>query len=123
MSSTMKSNPRQTLLVICTGLILVYFIFGIQWILYVSFGLGLFGILSYWFSKKVEWIWFKLTFLLSMIVPNILLSLVFFLILTPIAFLATVFLKKNTLQLRRPEKSAYQTINKTYQSVDLENPW
>lgn len=123
MSSKMKSNPSQTLLVICTGLVLVYFIFDIQWILYVSFGLGLFGILSDWFSKKVEWVWFKLTYLLSMVVPNILLAVVFFLILTPIAFLATIFKKKDALQLKRPEKSAYQTINKTYQSVDLENPW
>lgn len=123
MSSTMKSNPSQTLLVICTGLVLVYFIFDIQWILYVSFGLGLLGILSEWFSKKVEWVWFKLTYMLSMVVPNILLAVVFFLILTPIAFLATIFKKKDAFQLKRPEKSAYQTINKTYQSVDLENPW
>lgn len=123
MSGTMKSNPSQTLLVICTGLVLVYFIFDIHWILYASFGLGLLGILSDWFSQKVEWIWFKLTYLLSLIVPNILLGLVFYLILTPIAFLAALFKNKDALLLKKPEKSAYQTIKKTYQAVDLENPW
>lgn len=123
MSNAMKSNPSQTLLVICTGLVLVYFIINIQWILYVSFGLGLLAVLSDWFSKKVELIWFKFTYLLSLIVPNILLGLVFYLILTPVAFLATIFKKKDALLLKKPEKSAYQTIKKTYQPVDLENPW
>jgi hypothetical protein len=123
MSSPLKSNPSQTLLVICTGLVLVYFIFDIRWILFLSFGLGVLGILSDWFSKKVEWVWFKLTLLLSLIVPNILLGLVFFLFLTPIAFFANLFKKKDSLLIKRPEFSAYQTINKKYQAKDLENPW
>ncbi|MFN3759505.1 MAG: hypothetical protein ACK4SF_09825 [Algoriphagus aquaeductus] len=123
MNSTIKSNPSQTLLVICTGLVLVYFIFDLKWLLFVSFGLGLMGILSDWFSRKVEWVWFKLTYLLSMVVPNLLLALVFFLILTPIAFLAGIFKNKDSLQIKRPEKTAYLSINKKFHPADLENPW
>lgn len=119
----LKSNPAQTVLVICTGLVLVYFIFDLRWILYLAFGLGLLSILSTWMSTKVEWIWFKLTYLLSLIVPNILLGLIFFLVLTPIAFLASLFAKKDSFLLKKPIDSAYQVINKKYSAADLENPW
>lgn len=119
----LKSNPAQTGLVICTGLVLVYFIFDLQWVLYLAFSLGLLSILSYWISLKIEWVWFKLTYLLSLIVPNILLGLIFFLFLTPIAFLASIFTKKDHLLLKKPEQSAYQVINKKYSAADLENPW
>lgn len=119
----LKSNPAQTVLVICTGLVLVYFIFDLRWILYLAFGLGLLSILSTWMSTKVEWVWFKLTYLLSLIVPNILLGLIFFLVLTPIAFLASLFAKKDSFLLKKPIDSAYQVINKKYSAADLENPW
>lgn len=119
----LKSNPAQTVLVICTGLVLLYFIFDLRWILYLAFGLGLLSILSTWMSTKVEWIWFKLTYLLSLIVPNILLGLIFFLVLTPIAFLASLFAKKDSFLLKKPIDSAYQVINKKYSAADLENPW
>lgn len=119
----LKSNPAQTVLVICTGLVLVYFIFDLRWVLYLAFGLGLLSILSTWVSKKVEWVWFKLTYLLSLIVPNILLGVIFFLFLTPIAFLASLFAKKDSFLLKKPNDSAYQIINKKYSAADLENPW
>lgn len=119
----LKSNPSQTVLVICTGLVLVYFIFDLRWVLYLAFSLGLLSILSFWVSEKVEWVWFKLTYLLSLIVPNILLGLIFFLFLTPIAFLASIFAKKDSFLLKKPENSAYQVINKKYGAADLENPW
>ncbi len=119
----LKSNPAQTVLVICTGLVLVYFIFDLRWVLYLAFGLGLLSILSTWISRKVEWVWFKLTYLLSLIVPNILLGVIFFLFLTPIAFLASLFAKKDSFLLKKPNDSAYQIINKKYSAADLENPW
>jgi len=119
----LKSNPAQTVLVICTGLVLVYFIFDLRWVLYLAFGLGILSILSIWISKKIEWVWFKLTYLLSLIVPNILLGLIFFLFLTPIAFLASLFAKKDSFLLKKPNDSTYQIINKKYSAADLENPW
>lgn len=123
MAASIKSNPSQTLLVICIGLTLIYFFSDISWIIYLSFGLGLLGILSEWFARKVERAWLKLGSLLNLIMPNVLLGLVFFLFLTPIAFLAALFAKKDLLLIKKPKDSAYQLINKPYQSKDLENPW
>lgn len=119
----LKSDPSKTVLVICTGLILVYFIFSLKWILFVAFGIGILSILSEWFSKKVEWLWFQLTKLLSLIVPNILLGAIFYLFLTPIAFLANIFTKADHLLLKKPVGSAYKEVNKQFKAADLKNPW
>ncbi len=119
----LKSDPSKTVLVICTGLILVYFIFSLKWILFVAFGIGILSILSEWISKKIEWVWFQLTKLLSMIVPNILLGAIFYLFLTPIAFLANLFTKSDPLLIKRPDGSAYKEVNKQFKAADLKNPW
>lgn len=119
----LKSDPSKTVLVICTGLILVYFIFSLKWILFIAFGIGILSILSEWISKKIEWVWFQLTKLLSMIVPNILLGAIFYLFLTPIAFLANIFTKSDPLLIKRPVSSVYKEVNKHYKPEDLKNPW
>ncbi|RAI85538.1 hypothetical protein [Algoriphagus yeomjeoni] len=119
----LKSDPSKTVLVICTGLILVYFIFSLKWILFVAFGIGILSILSEWISKKIEWVWFQLTKLLSMIVPNILLGAIFYLFLTPIAFLANLFSKSDPLLIKRPAHTAYKEVNKQFKAEDLKNPW
>jgi hypothetical protein len=119
----LKSDPSKTVLVICTGLILVYFIFSLKWILFVAFGIGILSIFSEWISKKIEWVWFQLTKLLSMIVPNILLGAIFYLFLTPIAFLANIFTKSDPLLIKRPVSSAYKEVNKQFKAEDLKNPW
>jgi hypothetical protein len=119
----LKSDPSKTVLVICTGLILVYFIFSLKWILFVAFAIGILSILSEWISKKIEWVWFQLTKLLSMIVPNILLGAIFYLFLTPIAFLANIFTKSDPLLIKRPVDTAYKVVNKQFKAADLKNPW
>jgi len=119
----LKSDPSKTVLVICTGLILVYFIFSLKWILFVAFAIGILSILSEWISKKIEWVWFQLTKLLSMIVPNILLGAIFYLFLTPIAFLANIFTKSDPLLIKRPVGSAYKVVDKQFKAADLKNPW
>jgi len=119
----LKSDPSKTVLVICTGLILVYFIFSLKWILFVAFAIGILSILSEWISKKIEWVWFQLTKLLSMIVPNILLGAIFYLFLTPIAFLANIFTKSDPLLIKRPIDTAYKVVNKQFKAADLKNPW
>lgn len=47
-----KSNPSQTVLVICTGFIFVYLVFRQDWILYGTFAIGLVSILFKDLAKK-----------------------------------------------------------------------
>lgn len=121
--ATPKSNPSQTILVITVGFLILHLVFKQDALLYIAVAAGAIGILSTYLSKKIEWAWFKLTYILSLIVPNILLGLIFYLVLTPIAFFANLSGKKDTLQIKKPVNSAFVTLNKKFTAEDLQKPW
>ena len=119
----MKSNPTKTILTITVGFLVVYLITQLKWALTVAVLIGLTGVLSDFLSKKIEWLWMKLTWVLSLIVPNILLSLVFYVFLFPIAILAKIFGNKNMLQLKNNSESTFIDSNKSFEAKDFNNPW
>lgn len=119
----LKSNPSKTVLVITVGFLVLYLIFGNKYFLTIGIIIGILGVLSGWVSQKIEWFWFKLTYVLSLIIPNVLLGVIFYLILTPIAFFAGLAQKTDTLQIKKPEISSFSTVNKKYSPSDLKNPW
>jgi len=119
----MKSNPTKTMLTITVGFLVVYAITQLKWALNVALLIGLTGVLSDYLSKKIEWLWMKLTWVLSLIVPNILLSLVFYIFLFPVAFLAKLFGNKNMLQLKDQTDSTFIETHKSFEAKDFNNPW
>lgn len=121
----MKSNPTKTVLTISVGFLIVYLITKsqYQWILIVSASVGIIGLISDYLASKIEWIWMKLTWILSLTVPNILLSLLFYLFLFPIAVLNKIFSKKNHLQLKNPKKTTWFQDDKVFDSKSMEHPW
>lgn len=120
---TAKKNPAETMLVLATGCLFIFLFTEQRAWLYVSLVAGLVGILSPYLSTKIEWLWMGLARVLGYIVPNILLSLVYFLILTPLALLARLFSKKDPLQLKKPANSTFRDMDKVFNKSSLENPW
>lgn len=118
-----KSNPKNTVLVISMGLLIIYLMMGWKPAVYASLGIGLIGVFSDVLSKKIEFVWMKLAWVLSLIVPNILLSIVFFFILCPIAFMSRVFGKKDPLMLKSRKESMYKKRDYTFNKGDFEKPW
>ncbi len=66
------------------------------------------------------WLWFGEK--IGKVNAAILLFLVYYLILTPIAFLSRIG-KKDPLKLKAPEKSNFIFNHHAYTAKDLENPW
>ena len=118
-----KSNPVKTVLVITVGMLIVYIITKWQWSFYTALVIGILGVTSDYFSKKIDYLWMKLTWLLSLFVPNILLSIVFYLFLTPIALISRVFGEKDQLGLKNNQESIFKNTNKKFDSKSFENPW
>jgi hypothetical protein len=118
-----KMNPAKTVLTISVGFLLVYLVTKAQWSLQVAFIIGLVGVLSDYLSKKIEYLWMKLTWLLSKIVPNILLGAVFYIFLFPIALISRVFGKNDNLKLRNKSATVFVETNKTFDKHSFENPW
>lgn len=127
-----ENNNSKTILVIVVGVSIIYgfirhkkgeFAFEDHYLLYIVIGIGLSSLLSSRIESGIIWVWYKIAHVLGWINTRILLSLVFFLFLTPIALLRKVFSKKDPLKLKNSRTSTYVDRNHTYVSKDLENIW
>ena len=126
MSKKLKSNPAKSVLTITVGFLAVYLIFRekewAEYALYVSLGIGALGVLSTFLATKIEWAWFQLAKLLGLIVPNILLSVVFYIFLFPISVIARVVSGKDALNLKNKE-TTFSQVDKHFKEADFKNPW
>jgi|WetSurMetagenome_2_1015567.scaffolds.fasta_scaffold121563_4 hypothetical protein len=119
----LKSEPVKTVLVITVGMLVVYSITKWKWALNVSLLVGLLGLFSSYLAKKIDYIWMKFTWILSFIVPNIILSIIFYVFLTPIALLSKIFGKKNQLSLKNTTSTLFKDYNNKLDKVSFEKPW
>jgi hypothetical protein len=115
-------NSKSTVLVISTGFLIIYFIFSAQWAITVSLLVGVTGILSPYLSRKIEWLWMKLSKLLGYIVPNILLSIIFYLFLFPISVLFRIF-NKDPLMISDKYKTYFIDVNKVIDKENFKKTW
>jgi len=122
-SKTIKSDPKTTLLVITLGMVAVYVITRMNWALLTALGIGVAGLLSQGLAEKIDWLWMKLTYVLSLIVPNILLSVVFYVFLTPIALLSRLFGNSNPLDLKNTSPSLFKDHKGKMDAASFEKPW
>ncbi len=128
--STQPSNPLseadkiKSILVITVGFLGLWFLTNKQHItlLYISLGVGVLSLLSSTIQDIILWVWDKIALVLGWINTRIILSLVFFVFLFPVAMLTRLKMR-NLLQLKKTTQSVYKTRNHTYTSEDLENTW
>lgn len=117
------SNPAKTVLTICLGFMVVYLATKMKWALTTALLVGLAGLFSDFLAKKIEWVWMKLTELLALIVPNILLGAVFYLFLFPVALLARLFGKKDPMMLKNTSATTWVVKEKAFDKPSFEKPW
>lgn len=117
------TNPVKTVLVITVGFGILFLLTKHNWLLYVSLSVGALGALSNFLAVKMDWIWTKIGWVLSKIVPNILMTLVFYLILTPTAFLSRLFGKHDPMDLKNHATSLFKAKGATYSRESFEKPW
>ena len=119
----MESNKYKTALIIVSGILVFFYFFKINVLLYIALIIGILSIFIPKFAQALEWVWFKLAFGLGWINSRILLTIVYFVFLLPIAILSRLF-TKDPLQIN-PAKSEsfYSNRNHTYSKEDLKNIW
>lgn len=118
-----KTEPTKTVLTIAVGLVIIHLITHWKWPLMAAVGVGLMGMFSTYMAEKIDFLWMKLAWVLSLIVPNILLSAIFFLFLFPVAVLSRVFGRKDTLFLSNPKGSTYFTNSTVFDKASFEKTW
>lgn len=123
-TSIVQNQDRyKTILVIVVGFISLAWIFNIPLLAKIGFGLGAASIFFPFAAKWIEWCWLKLALGLGWINSRILLSIIYFIFLLPIAWIARLFTKDPLMLKARNSESLYTTRNHQYKKEDLENIW
>ncbi|MCG9909858.1 MAG: SxtJ family membrane protein [Flavobacteriales bacterium] len=118
-----KSEPLKTVLTITLGFMAIFLLTGWKWAAGISLGVGIAGLFSAFLAKQIDFLWMKLAHILSLIVPNIILGMVFYVFLFPISLLARAFGKKDPLFLKKPATGTYRTVEKAFDKEGFEKPW
>ena len=131
MSTKKTLTPSKTVLTIVVGFLVINTILYVKgeiktvwnWSLWVAITVGVLGVVSPYMARKIQNFWMGLSLILGRIIPPILLSLVFFVILFPIALLSRLFGNKDPLQLKKTDKSLFKTIDKSFSKDSFEKTW
>ncbi len=123
MASKKELTPSKTVLTIVIGFLVIYLIGHFNWALWVAIVLGVLGLLSSYLALKIQEAWMGLSTILSYIIPPILLSVVFFIILFPVALLSRLFGEKDPLQLKKTDATLFKTVDRTYSKDTFEKTW
>lgn len=118
-----KINTYKTTLTIVTALLIIYWYNHLVLFLYVALVIGLIAIFSSYLNNKIAFYWMKLSEILGLIFPKIMLTVLYFLVLTPLALLSKLGRKKNFLQLKNTQDSLFMNVKKTFPKQDFEKMW
>jgi hypothetical protein len=119
-----RLKSLESCLVITAGLLVLFFWLKNPWLLRAALAVGVLGALSPWAAAKIHLGWTLLARGLGWFNGRVLLSAVFYLFLTPIAWLARKF-GASSMQLRKKtgDDSYYVARDHRYEPKDLENTW
>lgn len=124
MSAPSKStNPSKTVLTITVGFLVLYLVSKQIAFLYIALGVGVLGAISDYLAEKIDWIWTKIGWVLSFIVPNIIMTIIFYVVLTPTAFLSRLFGKSDPIDLKNSQSSLFKKKDATFSKESFEKPW
>ncbi len=118
-----RKDTASTILAIAMGFLAMSLAFQWEWATWVALAIGFAGLSSPFLSEKIELIWSKIGYMLSLIVPNVLLCLIYYLLLFPVSVLSKLFGKKDPLVLKNRLKSMYTDCSKNFDKTEFENPW
>ena len=122
MKENNKEKSLETLLVLTGALIVVYWNSPKKIYLLIALLFVLIGIVSPFLSSKISWLWQKFAELIGSVMSKVILSVVYFVFLVPIALVYRLT-QKNPLFLKRKEGTYYNIRNKQYAPEDIENIW
>ena len=117
-----RQKSLETILVLVAALLVFYFIFDLPLLLKIALVLAAIGIFIPFVAKKIHWAWMKLAHVLGYIMSRVLLTVIYFIFLVPLAFFSKLA-GKNNVQLKAGQKSYFKDRNFRYDKESLENVW
>lgn len=114
-------DTYKTIQVLALAAMVVFFIFKIHWLLYVSLGLLILPLVLYKVAWAITWGWLKFAHVLGSFNSKVILGIIFFLILTPLAIIFQLTGRK--IQAKGQGSSHFHERNHRYVPKDLVNTW
>ena len=118
-----KVDATKTVLLLVLSGVVFYFIYRQDWMLFVGLVVGVLGLISDTMSFYIDFLWRKLGWLLGLVVPKVILSIVFFIFLTPLAILSRIFGPKDPLHLTFKGGSLFKVVDKKFHKSHFEKMW
>jgi hypothetical protein len=118
-----NAQAAQTVFLLVLAAVIGYLWKQHVYFLYPALLLSVGGFLSPSFVLFVDKIWMKLGWLLGQIIPRLLLSFIFYFILTPLALLSKVLGEKDPLQLRKPTNSLFKEASSFNTKESFKKMW
>lgn len=117
-----QENNSKTILAIVVGFLALSLILKVNVLLYIALGIGGLAALSSTLEGLIVIVWNKIALTLGWFMSRVVLTLVFFIFLTPLALLKKLVSSKDPLQIKETS-STYVDRSITYSKKDLENIW
>lgn len=130
MSEKLDSKKSQAIVLgLVSGLIVVYFYLTVykgkeaDLLLIVTMCIALLSALSGKIAFYIAWVWMKIGFLLGKINGTLLLTIVYVLVVTPIAWLKKLFAANPNFKTTSDSDTAFVKRDKVFTKEDIQLPW
>jgi hypothetical protein len=110
-------------LVIVTGFLALAWIFSSPLLEKIAFATGAIALVVPAAAKGIEWAWLKIAAGLGWLNSRIVLTLVYFLFLLPLAWISRLFTSDPMALKRERRATLFMTRDHLYTKKDLENIW
>ncbi|HET6255513.1 MAG TPA: SxtJ family membrane protein [Puia sp.] len=120
---TRKEKPIETMLILAMGSLLANVVFHWKPGLYLCFGFGLAGIFSGWLSRQIDRIWMGLARVLGWVSNGLLLSVVYMLVVLPVALFRRMLRKDKLTYFDMGASSNFIERDHLFRREDMEKMW
>jgi hypothetical protein len=118
-----QTKNLQILLGIAAGMVVLFFIFKSSVFLLIAVGICFAGLLSVRLAAFIAGLWMKVANLIGLILNTVLLSLVFFVLLTPLTLIRKIAGKSPILLKPTHGETYFHARNHKYDKGDLQDMW
>ena len=123
MKNLHKIKKEQSILTITVGFAILSEVFEEHRLLLLAIAIGIVGVFSKKLSLLIHKGWMSLSSILGLIIPNIVLAIVFYLILTPIALFRKLIGGNSQYQMKNETSTLFKKTNYQHKKADFEKIW
>lgn len=121
--SNWHKHPAWSAIVVAMALVGLFVLNDWLWCLGLAIAISLAALVSKAFTILFDRLWMGLAHYMGKVSGTIMLTIVFYLLLTPLAFLSRLFGNSDRLKLTTSNSTTFLEVNKTYPPESFEQTW